>query len=61
MRDITPNNPRLALANWLSDIFKIACGAALGYLFLLLGVLVFWDLAIPLIRGVSIAIFAVEL
>lgn len=61
MRDVTPKHSRSALANWLFDIFKIACGAALGYLFLLVGVLIFWDVVIPLIRAVAIAIFAVEL
>ena len=46
---------------WLADVFKIGCGAALGYAMLLGITLFFWDFTFPLIQATAVWWFGTEI
>ena len=41
------------MKKWFSDVFKISCGVALGYVFLLVISIIFMDVVMPIARWVS--------
>ena len=61
MRYETPNPLRLTIARWFLDIFKIGCGAALGYAILLAVTFAFFDVTFPLIQATATWVFGTDL
>ena len=45
------------MKQWLYDVFKIGCGVALGYVFLLVISIAFMDVVLPIARWVSGLVF----
>lgn len=41
------------MKRWLSDVFKIACGVCLGYVFLIIVAYGFDDIFLPAIRVIA--------
>ena len=42
-----------SMKKWLSDVFKIACGVCLGYVFLIIVAYGFDDIFLPAIRVIA--------
>ena len=45
------------MKQWLYDVFKIGCGVALGYVFLLAISIAFMDVVMPVARWISGLVF----
>ena len=45
------------MKQWLYDVFKIGCGVALGYVFLLVISIAFMDVVMPVARWISGLVF----